>query len=810
MDKPLSPLQRTWSGSRHTLPGNVVVPVYELILKDLLSIPFPTHRVTHAVKVVGVSLVLLVAPFFLAFQSNFYGVCLSPRTVDSLSQLIEPAAVVKTCSVSTERAFLTEAEYFTWLVMITVLVLAAWFHYQRRILWLLYRRPEWMDPSRMSGGDRLPAYVANLRFFTDERSARSAACCPVMAHSQTKHATPNVFNLDGTWQFRLCSTVQQALDLVSVKNDNETPWMKIEVPSNWMLQPGVDDIPIYTNQKYPIPCVPPLVPHLNPTGVYRRELPEGIYDTLARGDQYWITLHATESMAYMYVNNTLVGFCKDSRLPSTWDVTPFLRRGRNVLTVVVVRWTDGTYLEDQDHWWMAGLHRSVELVRKQASAQIRDVHVQQASHNGDLRVQVTLDNKTTEAPTPACSLRWAVYDDQPLSPEGLELHWSPTPVAEGTVGTSDVTTVAWGAHVPDILPWTAETPHLYTLTVSLMKDRTNEVVQVETCRIGFRSIAILNGQVCWNGKSLTVCGMNRHEHDPDTGKVVSLERMHQDVVTLKRNNFNAVRTSHYPQHPSFYKLCDYYGLYVVDEANLETHGFKPMGRLVHDSGWEATVKPRITRLVQRDKNHACILAWSLGNEAGRGRNLWKARKDVLCMDPTRLVVYESGGSVAEGTGRTELTDVICTMYPSVSRTLNLATRTDEDRPVILCEYSHAMGNSNGNLHLYWKEFWDPKVPRLQGGFIWDMIGAQIHLQVFSSVASGCRHAHFVLPSLFYSEDQGLRKVDPATGREYFAYGGDFGDKINDLQFCINVSKYRINVKLLSHDCVFSDLGSCPC
>jgi len=228
-------------------------------------------------------------------------------------------------------------------------------------------------------------------------------------------------------------------------------------------------------------------------------------------------------------------------------------------------------------------------------------------------------------------------------------------------------------------------------------------------------------------------------------------------ITNRQNNFNAVRTSHYPNHPSFYHLCDFYGLYVCDEANIETHGMKPMGRLAHDWGWENTFVSRITRTVQRDRNHASVLFWSLGNEAGRGRNLAKARRLVQRMDATRPICYESGGALYEGVGRTELTDVICTMYPDVPRTVGLATRVDDNRPVVLCEYSHAMGNSNGNLHLYWKEFWNPDLPRLQGGYIWDMI------------------------------DQGLRlRCDNHPDKFYFGYGGDFGDTCNDLQFCINV------------------------
>lgn len=230
-------------------------------------------------------------------------------------------------------------------------------------------------------------------------------------------------------------------------------------------------------------------------------------------------------------------------------------------------------------------------------------------------------------------------------------------------------------------------------------------------------------------------------------------------VPCRQNNFNAVRTSHYPNDSVFYRLCDFYGLYVCDEANIETHGMKPMGKLTHASGWRNTFTSRVVRMVQRDRNHACIIFWSLGNEAGRGKNLMAARKQLLDLDASRPIMYESGGALMQGVGRTELTDIVCPMYPDVPRAIHLGTlHEDKDRPLILCEYSHAMGNSNGNVHLYWDLFWSDKYPRMQGGFIWDMI------------------------------DQGLRKVTE-SGRTYYAYGGDFGDEINDRQFCINVRKF---------------------
>jgi beta-galactosidase len=505
-----------------------------------------------------------------------------------------------------------------------------------------------------------------------------------------------------------------------------------------------------------------LVPHENPTGVYRLffDLPDAIHggnddedDTHWKNvllNDYSLLLHGVESCCQVVLNGAIVGFSKDSRLPCEFDVTPYLKDAGNELYIVVIRWSDGSYVEDQDHWWMAGIHRSVEIIRRKPKADIIDYQIQ-ADASGHLDVHVECRPKSGQEVSRSIVLR--LYDDEQTSDDGNIRYGSclleTKPLSVDMYGSFNFATTLQNAKL-----WSAEIPNLYTLTITLSVE--GQVGQVESARIGFRTVDISNGQVHVNGKAITICGMNRHEHDPDHGKVVSLDRMKQDIVTLKQNNFNAVRTSHYPTHSSFYRLCDYYGLYVCDESNLETHGMKPMGRLAHDWGWNSAFISRITRLIHRDRNHACIIFWSLGNEAGRGRNLSMARDLVRQLDSSRPICYESGGALAEGTGRTELTDVICTMYPVVPRTLELATRADEDRPVILCEYSHAMGNSNGNLHLYWEKFWDPDLPRLQGGFIWDMI------------------------------DQGLRVKDESAGDGYFfAYGGDFGDTVNDLQFCIN-------------------------
>ena len=565
-----------------------------------------------------------------------------------------------------------------------------------------------MDPS-LPSINRLAMHVP-LRFFEDEEKARQAACQPSLAvRNDPSHKvplTPNVWKLDGLdWKFRFYRTAEEGL-YAAMEEPPEDGWNLIQVPSNWTLQ-GYDR-PIYTNIVYPFPCAPPVVPRENPTGLYKLEFDVEFYDVSA---DFTLLFHGIESACYLVLNGMKIGMSKDSRLPCEFDVTSALRQKNNTLFLAVIRWSDGSYLEDQDHWWMAGIHRSVELIKRSISADILDYQVQ-ADASGTLSASV--DCRPQNSNSKERDVIFRLYEDIQLDFKGNFTRGScilnqTIPVDE----SRNIACVTANFDSSKLNLWTAETPNLYTLTIAICKD--GKTMQVESCRVGFRTVQIQNGCLEVNGKRITICGINHHDFDPDGGKVVSLDRMRQDITLLKQNNFNAVRTSHYPTHSEFYRLCDFYGLYVTDEANIETHGFKPMGRLSQDFGWKNAMVSRITRMVQRDRNHASIIFWSLGNEAGRGRNLFEAREVVKRLDPSRPVCYESGGAVAEGVGRTELTDIICTMYPSVPRTLGLASREDEDRPVILCEYSHAMGNSNGNLHLYWKEFWNKDIPRLQGG-----------------------------------------------------------------------------------------------
>jgi beta-galactosidase len=663
---------------------------------------------------------------------------------------------------------------------------------------------QWMNPS-ITSKSRLEMTVSNMRMYTNVDMARRAACIPDLiatadinadTHTHTdslladeNDMAPNVWNLGKDWKFVLLDAVEDGLNLVhtdagihtgvhtdadekqGTKSENlqqQLQWKSIPVPSNWTMLQDISDNPIYTNIKYPFPCIPPFVPTKNPTGVYKLNfnLPHKWQkgndensntdqykyinkDEYKDGDEdeYLITFHGVESAFYLYLNHNLVGYSQDSRLPASFNITPYLRPNNNTMHVVVCRWSDGSYLEDQDHWWMAGIYRPVEITRKVKGMDIVDLRVQ-GDMDGHLAICADLKSANESRKLELC-----LYDDMQTSGLGGfkagNIVWKYSEIVDGSTTaykTSDI--------ISKVKLWSAEFPNLYTLVVTLYDTSGNHIRQVEACRVGFRSVDIQNGILLLNGKPITICGVNRHEHDPDHGKVVSVDSMKKDIELAKKNNFNAIRTSHYPNATPFYRLCDYYGIYVCDEANIETHGMMPMGKLADDFGWINAFVERVTRMVQRDRNHCSIIFWSLGNECGRGRNLTLARKELRELDTSRPIMYEGGGDLYEGTGQTELSDVICPMYPSVDKTIAL-TKKYQDRPMILCEYSHAMSNSNGNIHLYWEAFRDNKLPRLAGGFIWDMV------------------------------DQGLRKVDKKSGREYFAYGGDFGDKINDQQFCIN-------------------------
>ncbi len=551
--------------------------------------------------------------------------------------------------------------------------------------------------------------------------------------------------LNGQWKFKLFDAPEQVDGEFIETQFNDTNWDDITVPSNWQLQ-GYDK-PIYANVKYPFEVNPPFVPSDNPTGCYRTTV---LLSQADLANTQRIIFDGVNSAFHLWCNGTWVGYSQDSRLPSEFDLTPYLVAGENSLAVMVIRWCDGSYLEDQDMWWLSGIFRDVTLLSKSQHC-IEDVFItpdlDACYRDGSLSVVTSIS-----APD-SYQVQVQLFDgEQAVTEPRIDRPHNRRIDERGT--WDDV--VFQTLHVREPKKWTAETPNLYRLVVSLL-DENGTHLESEAYPVGFRKVEITDGQLKLNGKPLLIRGVNRHEHHPELGHVMTEEDMIRDICLMKQYNFNAVRTAHYPNHPRWYELCDQYGLYVCDEANIETHGMQPMNRLSSDPQWAHAYMSRYTQMVMRDKNHPSIIIWSLGNESGHGSNHNAMYAWSKNYDPSRPVQYEGGGS------NTTATDIIAPMYARVNTVIEdeavpkwaikkWVSLPNETRPLILCEYAHAMGNSLGSFNDYWDAFRD--YPRLQGGFIWDWV------------------------------DQGLSQWDE-NGQHFWAYGGDFGDEINDRQFCIN-------------------------
>ena len=600
------------------------------------------------------------------------------------------------------------------------------------------KTPDWQDP-QVVARNKEPGH-ATLIPYADEASALAG----------NRGASPFHLPLDGRWRFHLAASPAAAPAGFEQPGFDDGGWDEIDVPACWQMA-GYDK-PIYTNVKYPWPAeLFPRVPEANPTGCYRTtfELPEA-WD----GRRVLLMFEGVESAFYLHVNGREVGYSQGSRLPAEFDVTPHLQPGTNTVACKVLRWSDGCWLEDQDHWWFSGVYRPVYLLAR-PRVHVRDFFARTELDDSDadatLRVTAWIASFGIED-VQEHSLAARLYDadGRPVGePVETKLEWRTnweTPRVELT------------RSVPDPRKWSAETPHLYTLVLTL-KDPAGRVVEAESCKVGFRRVEIRGGQLLVNGQAVLLKGANRHEHDDRRGKAVTEESMLADIRLLKRFNFNAVRTSHYPNCPRWYELCDERGLYLIDEANIECHGvYNQPSNLTR---WQAAFLERGSRMVLRDRNHPSVILWSLGNEAGFGPNHAALAGWIRACDPTRPVHYE-GAMHVEGWPRLG-TDILCPMYPFIGfgvdtregtyrRTLEELVTKDGDRPGIMCEYVHSMGNSTGNL----KEYWDAirSHPRLQGGFVWDWV------------------------------DQGIVKAT-GDGREYWGYGGDFGDEVNDANFCIN-------------------------
>jgi beta-galactosidase len=596
------------------------------------------------------------------------------------------------------------------------------------------------------GRNKEPAH-AKLIPYTDEAEALAG----------DREASPYFRSLNGDWKFSYAPNPASAPEGFFKPSFEIDEWDTILVPSNWQMH-GYGR-PIYVNWGYPFPQdgvprtdprkaedwpLPPIPEDDNPVGCYRQTftIPES-WD----GRQIFILFDGVDSAFHLWVNGQEVGYSQGSRLPAEFNITSFVNSGGNVLAVRVYRYSDGSYLEDQDYWRLSGIYRDVYLWAA-PSVHVRDFFVRaeldEAYQDGGLKITAKVQN----------------YGDQDVTDYLLEARLfeveEERPVSESVVTVSVKANCerSLGLEQAVVRPeqWSAEDPNLYALLI-VLKDSAGDVLEVERCNVGFRQIEIKDGQVHINGVPVIFKGVNRHEHDPDTGHTVTVESMVEDIKLMKQFNFNAVRTSHYPNDPRWYDLCDEYGLYTIDEANIETHA--TVGKLANDPGWAAAFVERGVRMVERDKNHPCIVMWSLGNESGSGPNHAAMAGWIHEYDPTRPVHYEGAtgwGGRYEGPEDASYVDVVSVMYPNVDRITNLAQVSGETRPLIMCEYAHAMGNSCGNLREYWDAI--EANERLQGGFIWDWM------------------------------DQGIRQVTE-DGEEWFAYGGDFGDDPNDGPFCIN-------------------------
>ncbi|MGW4646858.1 glycoside hydrolase family 2 TIM barrel-domain containing protein [Kitasatospora sp. NPDC004289] len=509
-------------------------------------------------------------------------------------------------------------------------------------------------------------------------------------------------SLDGRWHFRLSPEADTHDESFARPGHDASGWDEITVPGHWVLQGH--GAPVYTNTLFPFPVDPPRVPTENPTGDHLRsfDLPAG---WPADGDAV-IRFEGVESCARVWLNGQVLGDFKGSRLPHEFAVGPLLRRTGNVLAVRVHQWSAGSYLEDQDQWWLPGVFREVTLLHRPDGA-VGDFSVHASYHHltgtGTLRVDSEPPGRVT------------------VPDLGLDL-------ATGASAT-----------VP-VEAWTAETPRLYDAELATAGERV-------PLRIGFRTVAVEDGLLKVNGRRVLFRGVNRHEFHPVTGRTLDPETMRADLVLMKRHNVNAVRTSHYPPHPAFLDLCDELGLWVVDECDLETHGFEPLGwqgNPADDDRWTPALLDRAARTVERDKNHPSVIVWSLGNESGTGRGLTAMAEWIRRRDPSRPLHYEGDQTCAD-------TDLYSRMYADHAEVELIGRREDggperrRQLPFILCEYAHAMGNGPGGLAEYQRLF--ETYERCQGGFVWEWI------------------------------DHGL--AHPEHG---YAYGGDFGEELHDGNF----------------------------
>lgn len=590
--------------------------------------------------------------------------------------------------------------------------------------------------------------IENPTRLSRNREKSRAYFIPYATESQAlaglRDTSPRFRLLNGEWKFHYAKNPLAAPANFYEESYDVSDWDTISVPHHWQLD-GYGK-PHYTNVAYPFPVDPPFVPTENPTGSYRRDFDLPVE---WENQQVLLRFEGVDSSFHLWVNGVETGFSKGSRLPAEFDLTPYLKSGTNNLAVQVYQWSDSTYLEDQDMWWLSGIFRDVYLLARPV-ATIQDFYIQsvldKSYTDGLLTIQLTFAEKELEQ-LKNRKISYALLD------EGLQLvEEIAGTISELTLDSKITTTVKQPKH------WTAETPYLYTLLLKIVDEKDN-ILEVLAQKIGFRTIELKEGLLKINGQPILFKGVNRHDNHPDLGRAVTLADMEKDIQLMKQGNINAVRTAHYPNDPRFYGLCDEYGLYVMDEADLETHGFEIIGnvsQLSDDPIWQPAYVDRMERMVERDKNHPSIVLWSLGNESGTGCNHQAMADWLINKDPALLIHHEGATKKLFETGHYELdspiTAVNSTMYSDIALLEKLGAAEGHQKPHILCEYGHAMGNGPGSLKDYWKLFY--QYNRLQGGFVWEW------------------------------SDHGLRQFTK-SGKEYYAYGGDFGDQPNDSNFVID-------------------------
>ena len=595
---------------------------------------------------------------------------------------------------------------------------------------------EWENP-RVFGINKEPAHATFVPY-ADEAAARRGVLAYAPGAARVE-GSPFVLSLNGTWKFNWVKEPSvRPVDFYKPEFD-VSAWKEIKVPANWEFE-GYGT-PIFLNIIYPFKRDAPHVmseppkdwttySERNPVGSYRRT-----FNVPANwaGRETFLVLRGVNSACYVWVNGQKVGYSEDSRLPAEFNVTKYVRPGENTVAVEVYRFSDGSYMEDQDFWRLSGIFRDVELVAR-APVHVRDFYArtQFDAQYTDARLNVNAKVRNASASAEKVTLQAKLFDARG------RLVGTPF-TGEGTAPAGSELSLDLSQAVTNPLKWSAEEPNLYTLLLTL-KDSRGRVLEVIPWRLGFRTSEIKGGQILVNGRPVMIKGVNRHEHDPDLGQVTTREMMVKDILLMKRHNINAVRTSHYPNDERWYALCDEYGLYVQDEANIESHGYGANDKQRISEGEDFTDAhvDRVRRTIERDKNHASIFLFSLGNEAGWGRNFEAARAWVKSNHPEHVLVYEAGASVHS--------DAFNPMYTKPQNLVKYWEQKGEGKPFYLVEYAHALGNSVGNL----QEYWDVLESRreFQGGFIWDWV------------------------------DQTFRKKT-ADGRDLWAYGGDYGDKPND-------------------------------